>query len=249
MSRQKLIHIFGKALLVVFLIGCSAPSSSVSEGLDQPTIAAELAPTPSPAPTAISSLFPIFQNDRAGFIDVSGALVIQSQFDDAKSFSEGLAPVLVKEQWGYISPQGAIVVQPTYAVANNFYSGRARVKVGEKFGFIDQGGKLVIAADFDDAYDFSEGLAKVIKCTEQKTCTWINLNFEWGSISYPTGGEQSYIDPDGNTVISAAFDLTSSFHGGLAAVKSGDRWGYIDTNGALVIQPQFEAAYDFSEGM
>jgi hypothetical protein len=43
--------------------------------------------------------------------------------------------------------------------------------------------------------------------------------------------------------------LTSSFHGGLAAVKSGDRWGYIDTNGALVIQPQFEAAYDFSEGM
>jgi hypothetical protein len=41
--------------------------------------------------------------EKWGFIDKTGNLVIQPQFDEASEFSEGLARVRIGDKWGFVS--------------------------------------------------------------------------------------------------------------------------------------------------
>lgn len=56
-----------------------------------------------------SGLFPVYQNGKRGYIDKTGKIVINPQFDDARHFTEGLASVNIGDKWGYIDKAGKIV--------------------------------------------------------------------------------------------------------------------------------------------
>ncbi|MGZ0217241.1 MAG: WG repeat-containing protein [Acidimicrobiales bacterium] len=51
--------------------------------------------------------------NKYGFIDRSGKMVINPQFDYADSFSEGLARVKLGNEFYKINKQGAILLDPT----------------------------------------------------------------------------------------------------------------------------------------
>ncbi|MEL6109180.1 MAG: WG repeat-containing protein [Planctomycetota bacterium] len=56
----------------------------------------------------------VFDNKRAGFVDSTGSFVVQPRFEQAQSFSNGLAGVSVAEgRWGYINRDGKLVT-PTH---------------------------------------------------------------------------------------------------------------------------------------
>lgn len=71
-------------------------------------------------------------NGKWGFIDRSGRLVIDYQYNDAKSFSDHLAAVKVVDTWGYISEQNELVIAEPLdnAVPFHNYSAQA-VFLGE----------------------------------------------------------------------------------------------------------------------
>jgi hypothetical protein len=159
----------------------------------------------------------------AGYVDVSGALVIEPQFNVAGDFSEGLAAAGVGEnddvmKYGYIDKMGAWVIQPQFWLANPFSEGLARVAVkvedGVKIGFIDKTGAWAVEPRFDDAHSFSEGLAIV---WENDQCGYIDktgtvvimidyqiagFDFSGGvaCVSYGYGGSPSYIDKTGKVI-------------------------------------------------
>lgn len=54
-------------------------------------------------------LFPALNGDKYGYIDTSGNIVINPQFDFAEAFSEGTAKVEIEERWAYIDKSGKIV--------------------------------------------------------------------------------------------------------------------------------------------
>ena len=187
-----------------------------------------------------TALFPIQQNDRWGYIDRSGKIVIEPRFESAREFSEGPAVVYLNGKSGFIDTSGKIVIEPKYPVARPFSEGLARVQVsGEPYsyegqwGFIDRTGQMVIAARFgklegvsEEAYDFHDGLAMI-----------------------QSGGLTGFIDKKGNTVIRAHFQYAYPFNEGLACASEGrEKWGYIDTTGAWAIAPKFESASLFSAG-
>ncbi len=59
-------------------------------------------------------LFRIEQNGKWGFIDKTGKVVIEPQFDDAWLFREGgLASVKIGDKHGYIDKTGKYVWEPT----------------------------------------------------------------------------------------------------------------------------------------
>ena len=49
-----------------------------------------------------SELLPIEVNGYYGYIDRTGAIIVQPKYHYARGFSEGLARVRLEEQWGYI---------------------------------------------------------------------------------------------------------------------------------------------------
>jgi len=55
-------------------------------------------------------------------------VVIPPQFEQAESFSEGLARVKVGNQWGYIDKVGKLVLQPQFEQAESFSEGLGLVR-------------------------------------------------------------------------------------------------------------------------
>lgn len=178
------------------------------------------------------------QTCKWGYIDTSGTLVIDYQFDMAFPFFEGLACVKVDNgtegKWGYIDENGTFVIPPRFDQADKFSEGLARVEVEKRIGFIDKKGEMVVQPIWKNAfYMYSEGLVPVM-----------NEDFE---------GNFGYIDNKGRMVIPPVFTDVDLFSEGLAAVAVGESnnctYGYINKNGEFAITPQFQSAVQFSEGL
>ena len=213
----------------------------------------------SSAPLATNSsltepLTPVKVNEKWGYQDGSGALVIPPQFDRVKSFSEGLAPVELHKKFGYVDTSGRVVIAMQFASADPFSDGLALVyttwgmnifgtegwDLFRRGGYIDHTGKFVVGPRFtENANRFSEGVAA----------------FQPGAAS-PGKAKWGYLDKTGEWAIKPSFEIATDFSEGLAAVKvsvgkkAGQKeptykWGYIDHSGNFAIQPQFDGAMPF----
>lgn len=154
------------------------------------------------------------ENNKYGYIDESGEMMIEPTFVNAKPFGNGLAPVKLNSygKWGYINTEGVMVITPQFDKAESFSDGRAAVVSDGKWGFINTSGKMVINPEYDLVMPFSEGLAAVRK------------DWKWG-----------YINRLGVLVIPCKFDDANKFRNSAAVVKMGDASYYIGKDGNKLI--------------
>lgn len=216
-------------------------------------------------------LFPIHQNNKWGFINRQGEVVIQPQFEAALPFSEGLAVAcLSREKCGYIDETGKFAINPQFEYAGRFSEGLAAVAGGGKIGYIDKTGKYAINPQFEVMESragrlgvlslnvFSEELAQAkigekIGFIDKTGKIIINPQFDNaypffdGLAATQIGGKWGFVDKEGKIVINPQFDGTQPFVNGLAAVLIGKQYGYIDKTGKIVINPQFDLGYPFSD--
>lgn len=85
----------------------------------------------------------IKQDGRYGYIDKTGNIVIEPQFNSPSIFSEGLAAVKIDGKYGYINKTGKIVIEARFERALQFSAGLASVYVDDKRGYIDSTGEHV----------------------------------------------------------------------------------------------------------
>ena len=69
-------------------------------------------------------------------MDSSGRIVAEPVFDNAWTFSDGLAMVVIGKKWGFIDRNGQFAVEPVFDDVFWFSGGLARVNAGEKWGLI-----------------------------------------------------------------------------------------------------------------
>jgi hypothetical protein len=173
------------------------------------------------------SLYRIRVDNKYGFIDKTGKVIVQPVFAEAGEFSEGLAVVKSGDRFGFIDATGKFVIKPTFYRAESFSDGLAiAFAPGSKtttnlsdgvWGYIDKTGKMVIEIKPDYSLSpFSEGLAVFFK-----------------------NGKAGYIDKTGKIVISLQFETAFAFSEGLAKVRVGKEYGFIDKTGKMIIKPQF----------
>lgn len=62
------------------------------------------------------------QNGKWGFVDKDGAVVIPLQYEDARSFSNGLAAVKKGEKWGFVDLENNMVIAPQFEDVRDFNS-------------------------------------------------------------------------------------------------------------------------------
>ncbi|MHC4201229.1 MAG: WG repeat-containing protein [Planctomycetota bacterium] len=196
-----------------------------------------------------SHLYP-FRADRLwGYMDETGAVVIEPNWRDAFPFSEGLARVLGGRKFGYIDTSGRLAIPYRFSSGTSFSEGYAVVCVEGKYGYIDRTGEYLVRPRFDRAKGFSEGLA----------C--FNIGHWEPLLVYQiegSPGKWGYIDRRGVTVIRPQFTYAESFSDGLArAAVRGEgidgKYGFIDKYGRFVLPAGEHVAYtttsSFREGL
>jgi hypothetical protein len=228
-------------------------------------------PKPIPANSTVSidsERFRFIRDDKFGYIDRTGKIVIPAQFNRAENFSEGLATVEIGEKYGCIDLNGNMVIPPQFNdYIYRFGNGLAKV---DRSGYIDRTGKIVIADRFDQANTFSEGLAVVrIDNSTESRYGYINTA---GKVVIPVkflsatefknglakvgiiGGKIHTIDRTGKLVAvsnsppsTPLINTEPMFNNGLAWVTIGDRLGYIDKTGKLAIPARYGIP-DYSKG-
>lgn len=126
----------------------------------------------------------VIRNDKFGFTDNKGKLVIPCVWNYADSFKEGLASVRNENGlWGFIDKSGEIVVPCIWRDVDGFSEGLACVFNGIKYGYIDKNGKQVIPCKWDCACSFEDGLASVDGGFINKAGEWVFHNKEWKQVS------------------------------------------------------------------
>ncbi|MBP1673035.1 MAG: hypothetical protein H6Q25_850 [Bacteroidetes bacterium] len=188
---------------------------------------------------------------KFGYVDKTGKVIINAQFDQASYFCEGLAAVKIKDKCGFIDKKGKIVINPQFEIVSDFSEGKAFFKNGKQYGYIDQKGAYVINPQFDRAGQFSEGMAsimsgKVVGYIMEDGKIEINPQFDFGGefksgLALVSQNEKfGFIDKTGKIVINPQFEDASSFFGDIAFVKSAEKWGVIDKEGKYIVNPQFD---------
>lgn len=103
------------------------------------------------------------ENDKIGFFDETGKIVIPAQFEYVNPFNSGLAAINVGgyyEQvdeyklrkggkWGYINTLGDIVIKAEYDFANDFEQGYASVTNAGHSHYIDTEGNIACDQDVE----------------------------------------------------------------------------------------------------
>lgn len=206
-------------------------------------------------------------NEKFGFINSKGEIIIKPQFDDAEHFSNGLAPVKINNKWGFINETGEIVIEPKFNSIGWVSDGMIPIRIDEKMGVINKVGKFVIEPQYQYIGKFSEGVAPTRIEKSEYLEKWIYIDKQgnkaipkefYDAGSFVNGrafvkvgfDEWALIDRNGKEITKQhfnSFDSDNMFSEGLVAVKVKDKYGYIDGNGELVIKPRFDTARNFSE--
>lgn len=152
------------------------------------------------------------KNEKFGFVNNQGKLIIKCQFESVEAFNEGLAAFTENDKMGFIDSLGNKVIRASYERTYFFSEGLAAVRLeNDKVGYINKKNEMVIPAIYYYGYAFSEGLAVVSKSQEYN-------NFY-------------YINKAGETEIKGPFDEADSFKNGEALVFKRGKCRYIDKTG------------------
>jgi hypothetical protein len=209
--------------------------------------------------------FLIFQNERYGYINSSGEIVIRPKYISARKFREGLAAVqLFDRTWAFIDREGVFVITNEYAYVQDFYDGLSWVlrKNWDKFTLIDMTGKIRLEPYFVPESEFHEGSALVryrnlleFFSTNNKFPSLPSFTFArpysegLASVILLPGHKIGFIDKKMFWVIPPQFDYADSFSDGMSLIRMNDLYGYIDKTGTIVIDCKYEMATRFKEGM
>lgn len=142
-------------------------------------------------------LYPICENNRWGYIDSAGEVIVEPQFFSAQRFSEGLGAVRQDGFYGYVDLEGKISIKQQYDYAEPFRDGIALVYSEGKRSIISRKGETIVPACFDKIERTS--ISSVLKVQ--------TFSGKWG-----------LYNTNGRLIIDTAWGRIGSFGGGLLSV-------------------------------
>jgi len=230
------LFVFAISALSLLQIGCSNKKTSDKSSAND-TILSKIS-----IDTTNLILAVVFENKKAYFIDTTGKIVINKDYENADNFSEGLAAVEIDGKWGYIDVKGNIIIKPQFEQAGNFSEGFACVGKSitiegqygpqERYGFIDKTGKIVIDYQFYYSASFYEGLANV---ASSETGSSFDIYYY-------------FIDNTGKKILSTVnnekFKQAGKFNNGIAKVETTSGLFLINKKGTITDKT---SDMDFSE--
>lgn len=146
-------------------------------------------------------------NNRFGFVDGKGELVVEAQYDSVDNFSEGRAVVCAGSMYGLIDAAGGEIIAPTWDELSYDGSALCYVESDGLYGVIDRMGNVVAAPEWDWTGEYCHSMLLVEK-----------------------NGKYGFLNAKGEIAIPIKYDNATSFeHNGYATVTLQSREYQIDT--------------------
>ena len=166
------------------------------------------------------------QDDKYGFINTDGEVVVKPIYDKVHKFVNGFANVKLGKEWGMIDKEGNYVIKPQYRKISKVNFPNQYLVLKNKDNGVMKDGKFYPIKKGDEIWNFFKN----------PELTMANKGSKFG-----------FINTKGNWVINPEYKGAGQFVNGLAPVKDGSKWGYINESGKVVIDFQFKEALFFSE--
>ena len=176
-------------------------------------------------------LYRIHVNEKFGFINEKGKLVIEPQFDNAfLVFSDSVCYAEIGEKHGLINTKGEFILDLSSDI-NCVYMYDKKLQVAiflannGRMGLINTSGDIILPAIY-----------KVITYDV------------YGYIVEDTLGNMGYVNSNGEFVVPCKYDAVNGYHEGLMVVATSRKCGYVDTMGIWVIDSIYDDARAFGNG-
>ena len=169
-----------------------------------------------------NGLCAVKKNNKWGYIDINGRLVIDTIYDFARMFTgNGVARVRKDNKHYFIDKTGDIIIEADSTICG-FNCNRAAVVLNGEKCLIDIKGNKICSLDAEEFFGFSDDdcLATIIK-----------------------NNKAAKIDTMGNIVLNTEYENIGAFINEIAPVKKNGKWGFIDTTGTEIITVSYDG-YD-----
>jgi len=207
---------------------------------------------------------PFVQDNKVGYIDSSGKIIIEPKFDTPFHklflvFEQNSFPSFEFPDWAYFSEGKA-----TVRIAKKFWF----ITYGYKYAVINEKGEFLFEPTEDIIGKFQDGVApyqnlmKTAEYVHGEKFGMINSSAEifiepkYDYISHFSnnralvrkGDKYGYINNYGELAIPFLFIDAGKFSNGIAFAKRDNLYGYIDTTGNFIIPEKFQKAWDIING-
>jgi len=157
-------------------------------------------------------------DDKYGFLNTSGQLIISNRYDNIRLFSEGYAAYQLNDHWGFVDDRENLIIQPLYDDVFPFYKSVAAVKKNGLWGFINNDGDVLLD------YQFSS----IRKTMSNKYIVTKN-------------DKQGLIDENGKFLLLSKYQYLEDIGDEKVIVKTNDLWGVLKYDGTYLIPTLYKA--------
>lgn len=208
-------------------------------------------------------IVPVQVDKKWGYMNTSGEMVADAQYDKATLFIEGVSVAKSGASFYMIDGKGNAtkIEVPGLEDVRRFSNGLAPFKANGLWGFIDKSGSVICEAQFKGiGYMDESGLAwakNEAGLVGFITKTGANKggfkyqsakNFSDGVAKVKMNDKWSYFLSKGVEMTPERADSYGKFSEGLAYGKLNGKVGFLDKDGKWKIDPQFDAVRDFKNG-
>ena len=170
---------------------------------------------------SVEPLNRILKDGKWGYINSTGEVIVQPEFDHAYPFRNGFTVVL-KEIDGqmkraYLNNKGELITDYQFDRAYHFFGELARVKIGNLWGYINKNGVLVTDCIYSWVSDFDYGVGIVKK-----------------------DGIFGMVKPDGSFI--GFPDFTSiRFYNEFGSYREEKKYGLLGIDGTIITNPIYDS--------
>lgn len=195
-------------------------------------------------------LAPVKIDRKIAYINYSGHVEFQTDFDHAWAFSEGLAKVrkgtMEKGKYGYIDKKGNVVIDLKFILAHSFSEGLAGAMIEDwtrgLFGFINKSGEFQIPRKYRRVGMFNNDFAWAWK--GDRINAFLALLSRVPFEPYISGTSE-FIDKNGHIRLSIRGGWVGYFDGEYSLRELGGRSSFIDKSGKECFNKTFNRARPF----
>ena len=242
--RKYLMIISIKFKIVIFLSSVLLLNSAMSFGKD---------------------LYPIAVNDKVGYIDSNGTIIITPEYETIIQYYN--IPLKERKLKGVKFPKNAFFSDGLATIRNADYF--LFIPLRYHYGLIDSNGKKIPLSFDIEIGTFKDGLApfrapkKHFQYVYENNYGYINTHlqiviqpqYQWcghfseGLALVLNENKYGYIDSKDSMAVKPLYVDGTHFSEGLAAVATRELYGYINKSGDMVIPEQFVKAWEFNDGI